>query len=71
MNIKASDTNYNLFAKDQANPTKLKQGSNTVLEGCRMRLKFKVGCGIPEILKAKYGMKIGRQGQDMLHLKVG
>lgn len=28
-----------------------------------MRLKVKVGCGIPAILKAKYGMKIGRQGK--------
>lgn len=36
-----------------------------------MRLKVKVGYGIPEILKAKYGMKIGRQGRDMLYLKAG
>ena len=43
-----------------------KRGSNIALAGCRMGHKIEAGCGIREMLKAGYGMKISWRDRDVL-----
>ena len=65
---------YMLWAnqkRDGGANQKRDRGFNIHLAGCRIRLKVEVGCGIWDLLKARCGMKVGRQDWDMNHFEGG
>ena len=65
---------YMLWAnqkRDGGANQKRDRGFNIHLAGCRIRLKVEVGCGIWDLLKARCGMKVGRQDWDMHHFEGG